>query len=170
MEGTLTRYTYYPWTYASDIGNWLLLARCRSIVATGTGRYPGEDVVYPGVYFGSGSTPANKNDVTLESPITSGLNIINPASLGYSNDGNGKYTVSADYVLRNDTNADIILREVGIFTPTTESNVSGSFTADVKLHLCLMERTVLAEPITIHPGESKLVTYKITFNHVLNVE
>ena len=29
-----------------------------------------------------------------------------------------------------------------------------------------MERTVFPEPVVIQPGESKLITYKLTFNQV----
>lgn len=154
----------------ADLGRWLSLARCRDILTTSkTESYP-DNAVYPGVYFGSGSTPASKADYKLESPITSGLAITNPSALAWTDDGNGKYEVIADYILRNTSDAEINIYEIGVFSPVN-SNSNGKYGAsDNVWWLALMERTVLDEPITIAPGESKLVTYKLTFNQTLNVE
>lgn len=119
--------------------------------------------VNPGVYFGSGSTPAKKSDYKLETPITSGLNITNPSAFTETNDGNGKYEFSASYVLANTSGAEMNIYEVGFVLPIN-CNYDGYY------HPILVERTVLVEPITIPAGGSKMVTYKITFNQTLNVE
>lgn len=165
-DGTsCTAYVLYSW--GCDLGQWIKYARCRSITAQGTGRFPGSDKIYPGVYFGSGSTPPTKSDYTLESPITSGLNITNPSSLVWVNNGNGAYSCVSDFIVQNATGNAITINEIGIFVPTG-ANASGSVTNSITLNNVLMERTVLSEPITIPAGEAKLVTYKITFNQTLS--
>lgn len=142
-----------------DLGGWMSNGRCRALV---TDKATSRSSAYPGVYFGTGSTPANKSDYKLESLIESGLQITSPSSAVWTDEGNGKYSIAADFVVRNTTESEINIYEIGIFTPV--SNGTSEF------YQVLMERTVLAEPITIAPGEPKLVTYKITFNQTLNVE
>lgn len=156
--------TFWP---MGDIGYWMTRAKCNAVNATWSGAIIKD--INQGVYFGTGSTPATKADYKLESPITSGLTITNPSALVWDDDGNGKYSACADFVVRNTSGAEINIYEIGVFTPTC-ANRNGSMTTTDTLDLVLMERTVLAEPITIAPGEAKLVTYKITFNQTLNVE
>lgn len=116
----------------------------------------------PGVYFGKGSTPAQKTDANLESLIDSGLEITSPAKVVEYSDGNGKYEFIADFGVRNISESEINIYEVGLFLSV---RVKSS-----QYYPMLVERTVLAEPITIPPGEAKLVSYKLTFNQTLNVE
>ena len=134
-------------------------ARCREIA---TGETSGS---YPGVYFGTGSTPANKANYTLESPITSGLSISNGTRL-YVDEGNGIHSYHVTFAVKNTTESEINIYEIGLFSKIELNDSSTS----AKHCLALMERTVLTEPITIAPGATKLVTYKITFNQTLNVE
>lgn len=159
----MTNLRPYDYPIFTGIGQYILKARCRTLAEnTGTSSAPIERT-YPGVYFGSGSTPASKNDYTLESPITSGLSISNPSSLMYK-EKNGKHSYSAEFILKNTTDADINIYEIGLYGQV------GYYGSSYMLYPCLYERTVLDEPITIPAGESKLVTYKITFNQILNVE
>lgn len=150
----------------ADIGSYMNRGRCQEIPPTYQGYNPfTTENNGNGLFFGSGSTPATKADYKLESPITSGLRITNPYNLVWSDDGNGKHTAIADLIVRNTSEAEINIHEIGIFTPlsqTSSDSVSGCTFNNV-----LMERTVLDEPVTIAPGESKLVTYKITFNHTV---
>lgn len=129
-------------------------AKCREIV---TGE---ASSVYPGVYFGTGSTPANKADYTLESPIASGLSISSGNRL-YVNEGNGVHSYHVTYAVKNTTEAEINIYEIGLFA---EINTNDYAANTKKQCAAMMERTVLTEPITIAPGETKLVTYKVTFN------
>ena len=103
-----------------------------------------------GVYFGAGSTPAQKTDYDLENMITSGLTITN-GSFVSTNSGNGVYWYECSYIVRNSSENEITISEIGYYSAADNYAV-------------LMERTVLASPLTIQPGESKLITYKITFN------
>lgn len=153
----------------TGIGGWMKKARCKEIVGYESSSTLNKDT-YPGVYFGTGSTPANKSDYKLESPITSGLAITNPSALAWTEDGNGKYTVSADFVIRNTTEAEINIYEIGLFSPCSSNYNYTAPNNSMSVYYALMERTVLTEPITIPAGGTKMVTYKITFNQTLNVE
>lgn len=145
---------------ASELGSWMWKARCREIAATEeTSNYSHDN---PGVYFGTGSTPATKDDYKLEAPLTSGLTITNPSSVSLTNSGS-TYIATASFILTNSTEAEINIREVGLFTPVCNGVRSTPNSSGV-YNILLMERTVLTEPITIPAGGSKLVTYKLTFN------
>ena len=130
----------------------------------------GRNVINPSLYgsglrFGSGSTPATKEDYCLASPITSGL-AFSKGSLLWDKNTPGKYIAKASHVLTNTSEVEINIYEVGLFcTCYASTSLSSPVT-----YSALFERTVLPEPITIAPGEAKLVTYKLTFNQTLNVE
>ena len=145
-------YTSMTMTNFNNIGIALSKGRCRNIV---TGVASSNGNTYHGVYFGSGSTPANKADYTLESPITSGLNVTSQ-NVCILNKGDGQYEVRGQYIVENTTSAEINIYEIGVFLPIQSKSS--------EWYSVLMERTVLTKPITIAPGESKLVTYKLTFN------
>lgn len=135
------------WGYNSDIGRNMAYARCQIPAPSGSST--------GGVYFGTGSTPPQKTDYKLENPITSGLYITN-SGVSEANPSDGVYVYSASYILRNTTDADVTIAEIGLYS---------YFEAGTSYKGCvLFERTVLDAPITITPGESKLVTYKVTFN------
>lgn len=152
----------------ADIGYWMRKAWCKALVAL----VESTNICntnYSGLYFGSGSTPASKKDYKLENMITSGLTITNPSSLAWSEDGKGKYEAFADFIVRNITKNEITISEIGVFSPIG-STANTTFSNNVNVHQILMERTVLDEPITIAPGESKLVTYKLTFNQTIGLD
>ena len=131
----------------------LLKARASSAPSTSTtaGRWATH-----GVQFGQGNTPPTKADLALENPIEEGMEVTNPTAIVKENDENGRYSVSATYSLKNTSETEINICEIGIFLPIKVSSY---------YFPSLMERTVLSEPITIPPGEMKVVTYKLTFNH-----
>lgn len=134
---------------------WMDYGRCRQLPTTYASSSSG---AYPGVYFGTGSTPASKADYTLESPITSGLSISSGTRL-YADEGNGVHSYHATFVVKNTGSAEINISEIGLFSSVNSSTS--------KFYCVLMERTVLDAPITIAPGETKLVTYKLTFNQTV---
>lgn len=164
-----TQNAYTTYFVCTDIGGWMKTARCKEIVGSVSNSML-SDNTYPGVYFGTGSTPAKKSDYKLESPITSGLAFTNPSALAWTEDGNGKYAASADFVVRNTTEAEINIYEIGLFTPFSWNYNFVALTNSMPVNYALMERTVLTEPITIPAGGTKMITYKITFNQTLNVE
>lgn len=107
-----------------------------------------------GVYFGAGTTPAAKTDYKLESIIESGLTISRVNDAPQLDVVGGKYVYSASYVVKNTGTENIVIGEIGYY-----GRLVGTYS-----FAALMERTVLDTPLTIRPGESKLITYKITFN------
>lgn len=145
-----------------DIGKNLHTARCGTPVA-GTSQGQSPDSTRPGVYFGTGNTPATKNDYCLESLITTGLSITNPSSIKETNDGAGRYSFTAEYIVNNTTDAEINIYEIGVVTSCKCSN-------DYCYHPYMMERTVLTTPITVPVGLPAKIVYTITFNQTLNVE
>lgn len=141
-----------------DIGYIMRFGRCGTPTYTSDGSISDN---YCGVYFGSGATPASKADTQLESLISSGLSITNPYAVVTENLGNGKHTVSATYTVKNTTDAEINIWEIG----AVMENVSLYSGYDYYVYPYLVERTVLEAPITIPAGQAKVVTYKVTFNH-----
>jgi len=113
-----------------------------------------------GVYFGSGTTPATREDYNLEATISSGLTVASGCGF-FENDGNGKYSFYRDYVLTNTTEESITVSEIGCFTPVRINSSSSAQWWPI-----LMERTVFPEPVIIQPNESKLITYKFVFNQM----
>lgn len=145
-------YASAQYSYYGDIGKNLHLAICQAMptdLSTSVGSFR------TGVYFGSGSTPATKDDYKLESPIESGLSISNPSGFTWITPTEGVWSATAAYAVTNTSDSPITIQEIGNFTTVGQS---GS-----KYYFTLMERTVLPEPIVIPAGESQLVTYKVTF-------
>jgi hypothetical protein len=134
------------------VGSWLSNARIKD---TYTGIISGGGFSdYCGVYFGSGTTPPAPTDYKLESVITDGLTLVSRSrTLGEISDS--VYAAVGTYELLNSSEADISISEVGLFIAPKTGN-------DCYLHL--MDRTVLAKPIIIAPGEIKTISYKITIN------
>lgn len=114
---------------------------------------------YAGVYFGAGATPAAKTDYTLEQMYPKETFSVSCLASGIMEQTPGQYTYAVDYVLRNNSNETITINEVGLALPCPTSNSTSS----VYYQVCLMERTVLDEPVTIPVGESRLITYKLVF-------
>lgn len=143
FDGTTVRCSsQYAWSY--DFGMGMRYGHCKQLQA---------DSSATGVYFGTGKTPAKITDYTLENVITTGLTITSGGVVEAS-PGDGVYEFLSTFSVKNTSAENITISEVGYFA---------SFkTGDIKP--VLFERTVLASPITIKPGEVKIITYKLTFN------
>lgn len=109
----------------------------------------------PGVYFGSGSTPATREDYKLESVITSGLTITNPSNVAITTEGDGKYIAQSVFTVHNNSDADITIGEIGYYAKTLNGTSL--------IYIDLFDRTVLDEPVTIPAGQGKIIIYKIVF-------
>ena len=109
-----------------------------------------------GMFFGSGTTPATKEDYTLEAPITDGLSITNEMNCDVFMKNEGVYEWATSFILINNTDTDINLSEMGVF--------SSVYANGSTKHCVMMERTVLKDPVVIPAGGLKLVEYVITFN------
>ena len=94
--------------------------------------------------FGEGSTPVKSSDISIESPITEGFDVISQTSnIPYI------YSSTAMTVTR-------IIQNTGS-TPITISEV-GLYGANVSTETIMLAREVLAEPITLQPGEKHSFT------------
>ena len=110
-----------------------------------------------GVYFGTGTTPPQKTDYKLENELDSAsLSVAEPTAGVFNTLGAGKYECMGSYTVKNITDADITIAEVGYYAMIKSGNL---------YYKTLFERTVLASPVTIPAGQVKVITYKLTFNH-----
>lgn len=141
-----------------DLGNWLTRGRCRTFVESGSN----EDKVFPGVYFGSGSTPATRADYKLAAPITSGLVITDPSAVITETQKDHKRILHSTFLVKNTSGSEKIIWEVGVFTPVCQTGST--------CYLVLMDRVVLDKPITIPAGETRAVTYQYICRHLLELE
>lgn len=117
-----------------------------------------------GVAFGTDPTPAARTDYKLGAEIKSGLSIVNPSNfLRKENADNDTVTYSATYSVTNTSADEINIYEIGVKCNTTTGSNSTEF-------FLLMDRTVLEEPINIKPGETKVITYELTFRWSLILE
>jgi len=98
------------------------------------------------IQFGTGSTAADYEDYQLESPITSGLSMVQSEGTLTAPSAfdavTHKYSSTRTFTINNTSDSSITLSELGIFSCS-----------------CLVYREVLATPITIDPGESVTVSF-----------
>lgn len=108
---------------------------------------------YPGVIFGTGTTPPTTDDYKLSGKIISTISAKATVTTTKANDGN-VYTFMGVYEITNTGATAITIGEVALLGGMS----SGSATK------YLVERTALDEPVTIPPGGVAQVTYAIRMN------
>lgn len=112
-----------------------------------------------GVCFGSGTTPATKDDYILESILDSqSLGVTLPSAVTYNQtDEYDEYTATYGVMAKTD----VTIGEMGlVWQIYYQYGSTNNF-----YHFALMDRTVLDEPISIPAGESKQIVYTIRFPH-----
>ena len=154
---TATGYAQY--SYAGDIGNKMHFAWSKEPDAMYTSSYA-TGAGLGCVCFGTGSTPPTKDDYCLESTIASGLSVTSGNQIFREYTGDGKYIFQASYTVKNISEEEIVIREIGLHGEVGAGAGSNKY----NYYMVLFERTVLDEPIAIAPGASKIVTYTLTFN------
>ena len=150
------------YNHCGEIGVAIKNAYCREMVNHQINSYTQASCL-PGVYFGSGSTPATVDDYKLEHLITTGLTITNPEEIVEQNE-NDDYYFTSYFILENTTDATINIYEIGLFGEVLK------YDKTLYHHAILFRRDVLGEPISIAPGEVKRIAYKLVYHQVLNVE
>lgn len=111
-----------------------------------------------GVSVGSGTTAAAQTDYQLESPITSGVSGSQTAINGLDEFGN-KY-IQIDLIITNTGSSSVTIGEIAYkqtFHVTTAQGASTGATNAV----CLVDRTVLATPVTIAAGDYAVIRYTL---------
>lgn len=111
---------------------------------------------YAGFCVGSGSTAATEDDYDLVNQITSGLSasIVQNAYL----DEDDNPAVDYDLMITNTSAEPIIIGEIGFKQPLYTSTVQGTGTS-LYNRVCLLDRTVLASPVTIEAGAYAVIRY-----------
>lgn len=113
---------------------------------------PGNNVeLYPftrGIALGSGTTPPQKTDYKLESPITTGLTYFG------NNTNQTNEITSWVQTVQNTSTAQITITEVGLFSQAGKS-IGCTF---------LLTRTVLDTPVVLQPDEVKTFTITIDYS------
>lgn len=98
------------------------------------------------VQFGTGDTAADYEDYQLETPITSGLSVVNSSGTltapSAFDSVTHKYSSTRTFTINNTSASSITIKELGIFMSSI-----------------LVYREVLGTPITIDPGESVTVSF-----------
>lgn len=110
-----------------------------------------------GFCVGSGTTVATENDYTLVSQITSGISasvVTNPYL-----DSNGDPCVDFDLTITNTGSTPLTIAEIGykqnIYCTTAQGSTSASY------RLCLLDRTVLDQPVTIQASDYAVIRYTL---------
>ena len=104
------------------------------------------------VIFGKGTTPPTLGDYSLENQITSGLTITSTLSSSVNTDN---VTVHLMFSIANTSEEDISIAEIGLRAPVFKTG--SSYTT------VLLDRTVLAEPVTVPAGGSAMLDYVLEF-------
>lgn len=108
-----------------------------------------------GFCVGSGSTAPTEDDYNLVNQITSGLSASIVTNVYLDDDGNP--AVDYDLMITNTGSAPVTIAEVGfkqnLYSTSTEGGTSFGNRA------CLLDRTVLSEPVTIEAGAYAVIRY-----------
>lgn len=113
------------------------------------------------VMIGTGRTPPTREDYKLENPVTSGITITN-GTFSAAEADDERLLLAVNYTVRNDGAENLVIGEIGTFSQVTAYRPNGS---ELTLTV-MMERTVLEEPVTIPPGESRMIQYTIRINGI----
>lgn len=123
-------------------------------------------VTHNGFAFGSGNSAESEDSYTLDSIISSGIS----ASFAESDEkdmASNKRMHHINITVTNNGGSEITIKEVGIFNyPIGTATTRGStvITSSSYKHDILIDRTVLASPVTIAPGASALIRYTFEYD------
>lgn len=107
--------------------------------------------VNQGLYFGTGDTTPSVNDYTLSGEFIQNLRSDDVISSTAS--GAGYTELQATIAIKNNNASSVTIKEIGLFGRLYRSD-DGS-------NIFLMDRIVLATPITLAAGETKSITYNL---------
>lgn len=111
-----------------------------------------------GIVFGTGDTAATANDYRIETPITTGLS----GTITYvrsCDNQNGYADIEFTIVLTNTSGEDIVIKEVAYNQTVRIASTSGGGGSTSQV-ICL-DRTVLANPVTVVNGGQATIKYKL---------
>lgn len=111
-----------------------------------------------GIQIGSGTTPASEDDYALEAIITSGFSSSVSSVNGVDEDDN-PYLIF-NVMITNTSASDITVGEIGYSQTMYCTTEKGSEKSGDRYNL-LFDRSVLDEPVTIPPNETKAIKYTL---------
>lgn len=111
---------------------------------------------FDGIVLGTGTTEPTEDDYRLENIITSGLTGSFTTNSGVED---GSPYGDINLTLQNTSNAAITITEIGIIRSYNDATSFGATSGSS--HRYLMDRTVLAEPVTIAAGATAIITYTL---------
>lgn len=118
------------------------------------------------IKVGSDDTSPSDDDYNLYQEIVSGLSY-NPISRVESSDSQGNPIVTFTFSCTNTSQSTITIREIGLFmrpcSSKFSSGVSNSAYLDGNTEIVLVERSVLATPLTLQPNESGTIVYELKY-------
>ena len=120
-----------------------------------------------GVVFGTDNTPASFNDYRLAGSCITNITCSSKNNTTYAEDGSST-TVSYTYTITNDSDVEITIGEVGMFSQATwqtGGNTSSAAPTRYTHFNYMYERTALDTPVTIPAGGVGQVVYTIHFNY-----
>ena len=115
-----------------------------------------------GVVFGSGNSAESESSYMLDNLIT-GITAATPTIVTAYDDLHGKYIARLDYAISNDTGSEITIKEVGILVRFNTASTLGDTTSTTAKASFLIDRTLLATPVTIASGGAGVVRYEFVY-------
>lgn len=114
-----------------------------------------------GVAFGTGTTPATEEDYTLENIITSGISMVASGPTTYYDETTHKYGSRVDFTISNNGTDPITISEMCIYRNYNYSSTIGGTSAGSSQFM--IDRSVLANPVTIPGGEAGVIRYECVY-------
>lgn len=142
--------TYYIINTASNNISDLALF-CSSTLQTNTSS--------AGFRVGTGTTPPTENDYSLEAQITSGITGVVTRVYEAKSDYSG-WVIKATLLITNAGAEPITITEIGAFD-YIRANTAQNATGQGNQRLFMVDRSLLAVPITIPAGESGAIEYSV---------
>jgi hypothetical protein len=139
---------YYYWY--NGVGQPVYVWSSMATVATSA---PHDASDFTKVVFGTGDTPPTINDYNLSGDVITTLSAICETTCSINSDA---VSMSALYTLTNNGTEEVTIKEVGLG--------QGFYYSSGLRNSCLVDRTVLDNPVTIPAGGIGQVKYTITFN------
>jgi len=122
-----------------------------------------------GVTFGSGTTQPTENDYKLESPISSGISVTR--DVYKTPTSSDKLSVEIHYSVTNTSGSDITISEIGLKKSLYAASVPNILATPILTNtptlgrVFLIDRTLLDNPVTIHPGDTADLKYILSVDH-----
>ena len=115
-----------------------------------------------GISVGSGGTAPSETDYCLETPISNVNVVVNNMSM--KNDKYYNNTLIFNVGVTNQGSSDIVIREICYKTVLRGTAYVGrlSTTFSGTSCTCMLDRAVLDSPITIPPGETGIIIYRLS--------